>query len=153
MSKNIQLPANLIGWRKVGPSYGVYFLLRTQLTSPLSFPWTNCQPSPLGGHVNIHHSLPCFHLYGQLRLWEISVTDWHYCQLIINCIWANPHNYHCSGQLRYVVKYKLRKMPKSLLKHHCYCPILYRCGPRKRLFVYKQRPFVITFMCLNWCSS
>ena len=23
-----------------------------------------------------------------------------------------------------VVKYKVRKMAKSLLKHHCYCPIL-----------------------------
>ena len=24
-----------------------------------------------------------------------------------------------SGQLKYVVKYKVRKMAKSLLKHHC----------------------------------
>ena len=29
-----------------------------------------------------------------------------------------------SGQLRYVVKYKVRIMAKSLLKHHCYCPML-----------------------------
>ena len=28
------------------------------------------------------------------------------------------------GLLRYVVKYKLRKMAKTLLKHHCYCPML-----------------------------
>ena len=32
--------------------------------------------------------------------------------------------YNQSGQLRYVVKYKVRKMAKSLLKHHCYCPKL-----------------------------
>ena len=29
-----------------------------------------------------------------------------------------------SGQLRYVVKYDIRTMAKSLLKHHCYCPML-----------------------------
>ena len=32
--------------------------------------------------------------------------------------------YNQSGQLRYVVKYKVKKMAKSLLKHHCYCPML-----------------------------
>ena len=28
------------------------------------------------------------------------------------------------GQLRYVVKHKVRKMAKGLLKHHCHCPIV-----------------------------
>ena len=32
--------------------------------------------------------------------------------------------YNQSGQLRDVVKYKGRKMAKSLLKYHCYCPVL-----------------------------
>ena len=26
--------------------------------------------------------------------------------------------------MKYVVKYKVRKMAKSLFKHHCYCPML-----------------------------
>ena len=29
-----------------------------------------------------------------------------------------------TGQLRYVVKYKVRKMAKSLSKDHCCCPML-----------------------------
>ena len=29
-----------------------------------------------------------------------------------------------TSQLRYVVNYKVRKMAKSLLKYHCYCPML-----------------------------
>ena len=29
-----------------------------------------------------------------------------------------------AGQLRYVVTYKVRKMAKSLLKQHFYCPML-----------------------------
>ena len=37
------------------------------------------------------------------------------------------------------------KMPSSLLKHHCFCLMLL-IGPPKQLFVYKQRPFFITFM-------
>ena len=32
--------------------------------------------------------------------------------------------FNLSGQLRYAAKYKVRKMAKSLLKHHCYCPML-----------------------------
>ena len=28
------------------------------------------------------------------------------------------------AKLRYVAKYKVRKMAKSLLKHHCCCPML-----------------------------
>ena len=42
-------------------------------------------------------------------------------------------------------KYKVRKI-KSMLKHHCYCPMV--CAPPKQLFVYKQRPFFITLMSL-----
>ena len=26
--------------------------------------------------------------------------------------------------MRHVMKYKVRKMTKSLLRHHCYCPML-----------------------------
>ena len=29
-----------------------------------------------------------------------------------------------SGQLRYVIKYIVREMSKSLLKYHCYCPMV-----------------------------
>ena len=36
----------------------------------------------------------------------------------------NLKRYNQSGQVKYVVKYKVRKMVKCLLKHHCYCPKL-----------------------------
>ena len=48
------------------------------------------------------------------------------------------------------VKYKVRKMAKNLLKHHCDCPMLLM-RPPKQPFVYKQRPLVITLMDFNWC--
>ena len=32
--------------------------------------------------------------------------------------------YNHSGQLRYVVKYKVRTIAKSLLKHYCHFPML-----------------------------
>ena len=48
-----------------------------------------------------------------------------------------------SGQLKYAVKYKVRKMAKSLLKHHCYCPMLLMrttktavCYQTKAIFYY-----------------
>ena len=31
--------------------------------------------------------------------------------------------YNRSGQLRHVIKFRVRKMAKGLLEHHCYCPI------------------------------
>ena len=36
----------------------------------------------------------------------------------------NQEKYNRSGQLRYVVKYKVRNMAKSLLRYHCYCPMV-----------------------------
>ena len=54
------------------------------------------------------------------------------------------------GQLRYVVKYKVRTMAKSFLKHHRYCPMLLL--PTTKTAVCLQRPCFITFMGLNWCS-
>ena len=33
--------------------------------------------------------------------------------------------YNHSGQLRYVVKYKVRKMGKSLFEHQCYCLMIF----------------------------
>ena len=58
---------------------------------------------------------------------------------------------HC-GQMRYVVKYKVRKMTKSLLKHHCYCPMLLMRTTKTAVCLQTQAIF-ITFMGFNWCFS
>ena len=56
-----------------------------------------------------------------------------------------------------VVMYEVRKMAKSLLKHHCYCPmsmlLMQTTKTLKFTAVSLQRPFSITFMGFNWCSS
>ena len=81
-----------------------------------------------GGHFYEDTSifLACIH-YISGEVWETTRS--------IVVIWVNIcklkqtiYKYNLSGQLTllYVVKYKVRKMSKSLLKHHCscYCPIL-----------------------------
>ena len=56
-----------------------------------------------------------------------------------------------SSYPRDVVKFKVKKMAKSLLKHHCYCQMLLMRTTKTAVCL--QRPFFITFMDFNWCSS
>ena len=63
-----------------------------------------------------------------------------------------PKKYNYSGHLRYMVKYKVRKMAKSLLKLHCYCPMLL-VQTTKTTLCLQTKAIVITFMGFYLCSS
>ena len=54
-------------------------------------------------------------------------------------------------QLRYVVKYKVRKMAKSLLKHHFYCPMLLMWTTKTAVCLQTKATFDQLYG-FNWCS-
>ena len=58
-----------------------------------------------------------------------------------------------SGQVRYVVKYKVKKNGYRSVKTHWYYTLLLMWTTKTAEFVYKQRPFYVTYMDFYWCSS
>ena len=58
-------------------------------------------------------------------------------------------------KLRYVVKYKMKKMAKSLLKDHDYCPMLLMQTTKTAVCLQTKAIFRhLYFNCkMYWCSS
>ena len=84
--------------------------------SPVDFEIVQCRVSLLtNGNV-----LCCYFFY--MFLLNLKGHNTQHCGHTVKGLQTEKTmEYNQSGQLRYVVKYKVRKIAKSMLKHHCYC--------------------------------